>query len=151
MSRRSPQSYQHQIAHSAGGVCYRVLDGQVYVVLIATNDRSRWGLPKGHVSSNEHPAEAARREIIEETGIDGTVLQLLETIEYWFRTRRGRVHKFVDIYLLRYELGELLPQQAEVDDAQWFVIDDAIQLATFPRERAILETVRDLWRQGKLP
>jgi len=150
MTTRSPQSYDHEIAHSAGGVCYRVVDQQIFVVLIATNGGTRWGLPKGHVSTDEHPEDAARREIIEETGIDGKVVQLLETIEYWFRARRGRVQKFVDCYLLRYECGELVPQETEVDDAQWFTLDEAIQRATFPRERAILESVRALWRNRQL-
>jgi 8-oxo-dGTP pyrophosphatase MutT (NUDIX family) len=118
--------------------------------LIATNGRTRWGLPKGHVSTDEAPADAARREVLEETGIGGTVLHLIETIEYWFRARRGRVHKFVDFFLLRYDAGEVVPQEAEVDDAQWFHLNEAIRLATFPRERAILEHVRDLWHQGRL-
>jgi 8-oxo-dGTP diphosphatase len=151
MAYRSHQWHQHEIAHSAGGVCYRIESGVPHVVLIATNGRTRWGLPKGHVSVDEAPEAAARREIIEETGIEGTVISLLETIEYWFRARRGRVHKFVDCYLLRYNCGELLPQEAEVDDAQWFPIEEAIQIASFPRERAILEHVRELWQNGQLP
>ncbi len=151
MASRPRHSNNYELAHSAGGVCYRVDDGQVYVVLIATNGATRWGLPKGQVCRNEQPAAAARREIKEETGVEGTVLRLIETIEYWFRARRGRVHKFVDFFLLRYEVGEILPQEAEVDDARWFALDEAIERATFPQERAILEHVRDLWQSGRLP
>ena len=151
MPLRSRHSDSPELAHSAGGVCYRQEHGQVYVVLIATNGSTRWGLPKGQVCRGEQPAAAARREIKEETGVEGTVQQLIETIEYWFRARRGRVHKFVDFYLLRYEAGDILPQEAEVDDARWFALDEAIKRASFPQERAILEHVRDLWQVGKLP
>lgn len=151
MSDRLGGSNNHEIAHSAGGVCYRVENGQAFVVLIATHGRTRWGLPKGHVSADEQPPDAARREILEETGVEGVVLQPLETIEYWFRARRGRVHKYVDLYLLRYSTGEISPQEAEVDDAQWFSLDDAIGQASFPRERAVLEQVRALWEGGNLP
>ena len=151
MAPRLPKSGNHEIAHSAGGVCYRFQDGKVYVVLIATNGRTRWGLPKGHVGVRERPADAARREVLEETGVGGTVLHLIETIEYWFRVRHGRVHKYVDFYLLRYEAGEILPQQTEVDDACWFPLDEAIAIAAFPRERAVLEHVRELWQRGQLP
>ena len=150
MPDRPSGSNSHEVAHSAGGVCYRVEAGQAYVVLIATHGGTRWGLPKGHVTTDEQPTDAARREILEETGVEGVVLQPLETIEYWFRARRGRVHKFVDLYLLRYSGGEIMPQEAEVDDARWFLLDEAIDLASFPRERAVLEQVRSLWRAGEL-
>lgn len=151
MVPQPPHPHSNEVAYSAGGVCYRLAGDEAFVVLIATNGRTRWGLPKGHVSTDEAPADAAQREVLEETGISGTVLHLLETIEYWFRARRGRVHKFVDFYLLRYDEGEVVPQVAEVDDAQWFSLDEAIRLATFPRERAILEQVRELWKHSQLP
>ncbi len=149
MTRRTP-STGYLTAHSAGGVCYRVVNDTLHVVLIATNGRTRWGLPKGHVGVGETPSDAARREIAEETGIEGRVLQLLEPIEYWFRAGSNRIHKFVDFFLLRYEDGAITPQIAEVDDAAWFALDQAIALASFPRERAVLERVRDLWHRGQL-
>lgn len=150
MARRAPSSDGHQVAHSAGGVCYRVVDDTLHVVLIATNGGTRWGLPKGHVHTDESPSAAARREIAEETGIHGVVLEMLDTIEYWFRAGSSRIHKFVDVFLLRYERGAILPQVAEVDDARWFVLEKAIALASFPRERAVLERVQELWLHGKL-
>ncbi len=150
MSRRASPYESRQLAHSAGGVIYRIDGSTVYVALIATRGGTRWGLPKGHVFEGETPAAAARREIEEETGLRGEVLQLLETIEYWFRAGRSRIHKFVDLYLLRYERGEIVPQEAEVDDARWFTLDDAIKHATFPREQAVLKRVREMWRRGEL-
>ncbi|GAC1539063.1 MAG: hypothetical protein NVS4B8_17680 [Herpetosiphon sp.] len=151
MARRVVATTAHDIAHSAGGVCFRLVGETMEVVLIATNRSTRWGLPKGQVNVDEAPAAAARREVAEETGISGTVLDVLDTIEYWFRGGTRRIHKFVDFFLLQYEGGALVPQIAEVDDARWFELDQAIALATFPRERAILEQVRTLWRRGQLP
>ncbi len=148
---RVPRSRTSHTAHSAGGVIYRHADRTVWVVLIATNGGVRWGLPKGHVTGDETSAMAAQREVEEETGLRGEVIQPLETIEYWFRSGQRRVHKFVDLYLLRYEAGEVMPQEAEVDDARWFALDEAIAIATFPRERAVLERVREMWVRGELP
>ncbi|GIV98451.1 MAG: NUDIX hydrolase [Herpetosiphonaceae bacterium] len=151
MVRNEPFSQQRSLmAYSAGGVCYRFQNGQLQVVLIATQGTSRWGLPKGQVGEGEAPAEAARRELSEETGIEGTVIQPLETIEYWFRSGSLRVHKFVDFFLLKYSGGSLAPQLTEVDDARWFGIDEAIRLVSFPRERGVLEKVLQLWQSRQL-
>lgn len=138
-------------AYSAGGVIYRQRENSIDVALIATGAGTRWGLPKGHIATDEQPQQAAQREIEEETGLRGEILYRLDTIEYWFRVGRTRIHKVVDLYLLRYQSGEVVPQVSEVDDARWVAIDEAIMMATFPRERAVLEQVRDLWLRGDLP
>lgn len=150
MPRRVQRSRGSQVAHSAGGVIYRLAEGKIWVALIATSGGTRWGLPKGHVFDGETPPDAARREIQEETGLRGEVLQPLTTIEYWFRAGNTRIHKFVDLFLLRYLDGEVVPQEAEVDDARWFALDAAVGLASFPREQAVLLDVMAMWKRGEL-
>jgi 8-oxo-dGTP pyrophosphatase MutT (NUDIX family) len=51
---------------AAGGV---VLDNQGRVLLQRRSDNGRWTLPGGIVEPGEHPADAAVREIYEETGV----------------------------------------------------------------------------------
>lgn len=110
--------------------------------MIATEGGKRWGLPKGHVRRGEAAEAAAAREIAEETGLAGQVIQHLATIEYWFRAGSSRVHKYVDLFLLSYVDGEVTPQQSEVDDARWFGLDEALRTASFKREREVLAQVR---------
>lgn len=141
---------EQRIAYSAGGVIYRRAGRNIEVAMIATNDRRRWGLPKGHVRRGETAEAAALREIAEETGLKGNVQRHLATIEYWFRAGPTRIHKYVDLFLVRYEGGVLIPQHAEVDDARWFAIGEAIGLASFARERDVLAKVRDLLDAGDL-
>ncbi len=147
MKRNTPAK---RTAYSAGGVIYRIGMEQIEVALIATRDGCRWGLPKGHVRRGETAEAAAAREIAEETGLTGQVLHHLATIEYWFRAGPSRIHKYVDLFLLRYITGEVVPQQTEVDDARWFPIDEALRLASFERERDVLTQVRTLWETHAL-
>src|SRR3972149_5770648 len=69
---------------SAGGVIYRPGDGEPEVCLIATQGGKAWQLPKGLIERGEQPEEAARRELAEETGLQGKLLQRLDRIEYWY-------------------------------------------------------------------
>src|SRR6266702_2547862 len=78
MARRSRKGRKSQPRAqretSAGGVVFRRgPDGQVRFLLIRDSYKN-WGFPKGHLESGEPPADAARREVTEETGLAELVL-----------------------------------------------------------------------------
>jgi 8-oxo-dGTP pyrophosphatase MutT (NUDIX family) len=137
-----------QSERSAGGVLWRPCDREVAgttefeVCLISTRGGSRWQLPKGHVSEGETEAEAARREVREETGCDGEIEADLGEIVFWFFVggpgERRRVKKSVHFFLLRYHQGVTSDHDGEVDDAAWLPAKVAITKLTFDSERAIL-------------
>ena len=124
---------------SAGGVAYRKRKQAIEVVLISVGEESRWQLPKGLLEKDEARERAALREVREETGIETTVIGLIETIEYWYYTqsrgRRVRFHKFVHFYLLKYRSGTTKDHDAEVNEARWVNIDKAYDMLTFKSER----------------
>ena len=117
--------------------------GGFFVAMIATRGKTRWGLPKGAVSEGETSEQAARREVLEETGLQAEIVRTLDTIEYFFRAGDTLIQKKVDFYLMRYLAGEITPQLSEVDDAQWIELDDAIARASFDSERKLLERIRE--------
>ena len=91
---------------SAGGLVVDRSGPRPRAALIARHDRRGrlvWSLPKGHVEAGETPEDAAVREVEEETGIRGSVLAPLGTIDFWFVAEQRRVHKTVHHYLLAAE------------------------------------------------
>ena len=119
-----------------------VRDGSAYVAMIATRGRTRWGLPKGAVSQGETSEQAALREVNEETGLEAEIVKPLDTIEYFFRAGDTLIHKKVDFYLMMHRGGTMKPQLSEVDDVEWVELFEAIQRASFPSEKKLLEVVQ---------
>lgn len=127
--------------HSCGGAVIAVRDGVPHVALIATRNKSRWGLPKGAIDSGETPEAAALREVKEETGLEAKIVRLLDTIEYFFRAGDVLIHKTVTFYLMEYVDGELVPQLSEVDAVEWVELGAAVRRASFESERKLLEVI----------
>lgn len=127
---------------SAGGVIVRVHEGRLQACLIARRSGARvvWGLPKGHIESNETAEAAAIREIREETGLSGELISPLGSIAYQFTVKEEQTHyaKTVHFFLLRYVGGELQPQNTEVDDAAWVDFHEALTRISYENERKIL-------------
>ena len=133
---------------SAGGVIYRERGTGVEVCLILRRSGKRriWGLPKGHVEAGERLPDTAIREIREETGLLGRVVNKLGAIAYWFLTpedppAEGRVRheKIVHFYLAKYVTGSTRSHDAEVDEARWWPVEPARKRLTYPNERKILD------------
>ena len=126
--------------YSAGGL---VFDDHGRVAIIARHSRSghlEWCLPKGHIEKGETPQQTAVREVHEETGILGEVVESIATIDYWFTGTNQRVHKLVHHFALRRISGELTVEgdpDHEAEDAIWVDFDDLDDVLGYPNERKI--------------
>ena len=137
---------------SSGGVAFRELDVHIEVVLISVGAENRWQLPKGLVDNGESPEEAARREVREEGGVDTTLVQSIEKIEYWYVSKQAgeptRFHKFVYFFLLRYLSGDPAHHDREVNEARWVEIGQAEDMLTFESEKKVLAKAKELITTG---
>jgi len=132
---------------SAGGLVVDRTGETARAALIARHDkrgRLVWSLPKGHVEAGETPADAAVREVEEETGIRGAVLAPLGTIDFWFVADQRRVHKTVHHYLLEAQGGELSDADVEVVEVAWFPLAEVASVLAYADERRLLDRVDSL-------
>lgn len=137
---------------SSGGI---VLDtaGEPYrAAVIARLNRAgrvEWCLPKGHVEAGETLDETAVREVEEETGIRGKVVDVLGAIDYWFFADGRRIHKTVHLFLLEATGGALSvagDPDEEAFEAAWVPLPELPDRLTFANERRIARGVVDRFR-----
>jgi 8-oxo-dGTP pyrophosphatase MutT (NUDIX family) len=135
---------------SAGGVLVRVIRGVPHVAAIRPQGKANgvWALPKGNIDPGEQPAETAVREVLEETGVSGRLVEKLGDVKYTY-TRRGgvRVFKIVSFYLLRASRGRLGEiderMRVEVAEARWLSLADAPRLLAYGGEREMAAKALD--------
>lgn len=125
-------------AFSAGGVVYKFDGENLKILLIATKNGKVWSLPKGLVEKNEDLKETALREIKEETGVNGKIIDEVGEISYWFVIKNEKYFKKVKYFLVEYIGGDINPDW-EVDIAKWFTSEEALQKLTYKSDREILK------------
>lgn len=106
--------------------------------------RLLWSLPKGHIEAGETAAQAAVREVAEETGIDGRVLAELGTIDYWFVAEERRVHKTVHHFLMEAVGGELSDLDIEVTEVAWVPLTELPDRLAYADERRLVRKATEL-------
>jgi 8-oxo-dGTP diphosphatase len=134
-----PASLKRQT--SSGGVIYRRTEDLVEVALVSVKGGRFWCLPKGIVDRGETPELTAVREVKEESGLSGRIVEKLGDIAYWYyiRGENSKCRKTVHFYLMEYIGGSTSQHDFEVDDAVWYPIDEALQKVSFRGDRTILE------------
>jgi 8-oxo-dGTP pyrophosphatase MutT (NUDIX family) len=121
---------------SAGGVVFRK-SGATYDVALTICDNGKvWCLPKGLVDKGEKLEETAIREVKEETGLIGKIIEKIAEIKYWYYSKweKVRVSKSVHFYLMECQGGNIEEHDFEVDEVRWFPIEEAIKLLSYKSE-----------------
>ncbi|MEJ3405662.1 NUDIX hydrolase [Rathayibacter sp. YIM 133350] len=120
---------------AAYGVIIR--DGQILLSHWNEHGRNGWTLPGGGIDPGEHPADAAVREIHEETGYSASLERFLGIDTHVIPARNRPAHILRPLQALRIVYraaivsGELTHEVGgSTDEARWVDLDDVARLKT---------------------
>lgn len=133
----------------AVGVIIR--DGDRIVLIRRNKEPSKglWTFPGGAIELGESLQDAARREALEETGLQVELGQVAAVIDHVVADDGGRTryHYVIIDYLARH-VGGVLQPGTDVSDAGWFGLADLAALDMTEKAR---ELARQLLATGALP
>jgi 8-oxo-dGTP pyrophosphatase MutT (NUDIX family) len=133
---------------SAGGVVVRRMQGRPFVAVVRVRDEIL-ALPKGHPDGEESAAEAAQREVREETGLEAEVVERLGDVKYWYVRDGERVMKIVAFFLFRYRSGSVENHDHEVEEALWIPLEEAPGRLAYKGEREMAVAAISRLEEGR--
>ena len=127
---------------SAGGIVFRpTINSGLEVLLEQHSGYHGWTFPKGQVEKGEAPAKAAHREVEEEVGVKGEIVDKAGTTTYFYVQERQRIFKTVIFFLMRYTGEGKATEAWEVEDKEWLPIEKVAERLTFDDDKK-------LWQQA---
>lgn len=108
---------------------------QVLLLNHVLRPKSGWGIPGGFLKANEQPADAARREIFEETNLKISDVRFIEA-----RT----IKRHVEFVFCAAGNGTPRTESREIFDACWFALAD-LPPEINRTDRALIERAVENW------
>lgn len=101
--------------------------------------RNMWALPGGFINMKETLEEAARRELLEETGIRADELIRFDTYDTPERDPRGRTITQVFVMIWKAEMG--IPKAgSDAAELKWFGLSELPELA-FDHQKIVTDVI----------
>lgn len=130
------------LVRAAGGVVWRrTHDHDIEIVLVHRPTYDDWTLPKGKRSRRETDEQAALREVEEETGLRCHLGPELSSTRY--TDAKGRP-KIVRYWAMGVDRQQAWSPNHEIDDWKWVVESEAEKILTYPRDRTVVRSLRDV-------
>lgn len=144
-----------KLEFSAGGVVLRQAQDfgskpqypkDNFEVLVCQHSQHHgWVFPKGLIGDHvkgEKKEETALREVKEETGVAGKIIQALTPVTYWYQFEKEKIRKTVYYFLMEYTGGDITKHDHEMENVEWLPVDKVEQKLTYKSDK-------DVWEQTK--
>lgn len=117
-----------EIVEQAGVVTFKRSRDSFEILLIKSKKMpKKWVFPKGHIEQGETALEAAQRELFEEAGAKGVIINPISDVIFSYEEKDYKVTYFLALY-------ESSPGSGEAGrDPKWVSAEEAKSLITIPQ------------------
>ena len=130
---------------SYGIIPVRLFKNRGQVFLVKNLNGHYWGFPKGHAENDETSIEAAKRELLEETGL--TIESLIDNQpideKYIFGHQGQLIEKKVFYYLAIVSKGAVI-QRDEIVEGKWVDIEDVEKTLTYEASKMVFQQAKKI-------
>jgi 8-oxo-dGTP diphosphatase len=125
--------------HSAGGIVFKKENGQTFILIARHSGHHGWVFPKGWIEEGEEKEATAIREVHEEGGVLGRILQPLTEVTYFYQFNGTRIKKTVSYFLMEYESGDIKDHDWEMSDVLWLEKEKVLDKLTYQTDKKIFQ------------
>lgn len=119
----------------AGCVVFREDEGGKRFLVVSSSSGDHWVLPKGHIKKREEPEQAALRELEEEAGVLGEIIQPL-SIQSYIKNSGKDKEAIIQYYLVQWT-EDVKPREKR--EIRWKDAAAALALLSFESARSALQ------------
>ena len=135
---------------SAGGVVFKCDAKETYILLAQHSQHHGWVFPKGFIGDKivgESKEATALREVEEETGAKGKILEPLTPVTYWYQMDGIKRRKTVYYYIMEYLEGDITKHDWEMENVEWLPVDKVAERLTYESDKKVWEEARGIIEQ----
>jgi 8-oxo-dGTP pyrophosphatase MutT (NUDIX family) len=135
---------------SAGGIVFtRGKENNLFWLVAQHSQHKGWVFPKGFIGDKiegESKVETALREVEEETGVKGKILQELSNPAGYFYVWKGEKRfKTVYYFLMEYIKGDINKHDFEMSKVEWWTTDEVKKDLTYKSDKKAFEEALELY------
>lgn len=125
---------------SAGGVVFKIEDNSIYILVSKHSFHHGWVFPKGLIGDKDHikdekKEDTAIREVKEETGAEGEIIQELTPVTYWYVLEGVKRKKTVYYFIMKYIGGDITQHDHEMEEVEWLPINEVEARLTYKSDK----------------
>lgn len=132
---------------SAGGVVFKKSEKGVEILVAQHSQHHGWVFPKGFIGDKEEfkgesKEDTALREVEEETGVKGKILEPLTPVTYWYVMNDVKRKKTVYYFIMQGIGGDIAKHDWEMENVEWLPMDKVEDRLTYGSDK-------DVWKEAK--